>query len=354
MILKSENEMRNNTKITLFVGLLVLIAFFLVVDLILGSVSIPSEKVLAILMGEDVKTSWNYIILNFRLPKALTAILVGAGLSVSGLMMQTLFRNPLAGPYVLGISSGASLGVALMVMASVLLPGVFGVVYSFLGSWALVVSAIAGASIIFIIIGMASIRISDSVSLLIIGIMFGSITGAVVNILQYFSDPEQLQSFIVWTFGSLSGVTWNEMQLMAPVVVIGLLLSFVLIKPLDALLLGENYARGVGISVNRTRIWVIISTALVAGTLTAFAGPIAFIGVAVPHMARAIFGTASHKVLLPAVVLIGAALMLVCDILSQVPGNQTTLPINSVTAIFGGPVVIWVIVRSRSVKASFS
>tara|TARA_R110001583_G_scaffold8075_4_gene39424 strand:+ start:19670 stop:20710 length:1041 start_codon:yes stop_codon:yes gene_type:complete len=346
--------MQNKTKIILFVSLFVLIAFFLVVDLILGSVSIPSEKVMAILMGEDVKTSWNYIILNFRLPKAFTAILVGAGLSVSGLMMQTLFRNPLAGPYVLGISSGASLGVALMVMASVLLPGVFGVIYSFLGSWALVVSAIVGASIIFIIIGMASIRISDSVSLLIIGIMFGSITGAVVNILQYFSDPEQLQSFIVWTFGSLSGVTWNEMQLMAPVVILGLLLSFVLIKPMDALLLGENYARGVGISVNRTRIWVIISTALVAGTLTAFAGPIAFVGVAVPHMARAIFGTASHKVLLPAVILIGSALMLVCDILSQVPGNQTTLPINSVTAIFGGPVVIWVIVRSRSVKASFS
>ncbi len=346
--------MQNKTKIILFSSLFVLIAIFLVIDLILGSVSIPGEKVLAILMGEDVKTSWNYIILNFRLPKAITAILVGAGLSVSGLMMQTLFRNPLAGPYVLGISSGASLGVALMVMASVLLPGVFGVIYSFLGSWALVVSAIVGASIIFVIIGMASIRISDSVSLLIIGIMFGSMTGAVVNILQYFSDPEQLQSFIVWTFGSLSGVTWNEMKLMAPVVIIGLLLSFVLIKPMDALLLGENYARGVGISVNRTRIWVIISTALVAGTLTAFAGPIAFIGVAVPHMARAIFGTASHKVLLPAVVLIGAVLMLVCDILSQVPGNQTTLPINSVTAIFGGPVVIWVIVRSRSVKASFS
>jgi iron complex transport system permease protein len=346
--------MQNKTNIILFSSLFILIAFFLVIDLILGSVSIPGEKVLAILIGEDVKTSWNYIILNFRLPKAITAILVGAGLSVSGLMMQTLFRNPLAGPYVLGISSGASLGVALMVMASVLLPGVFGVIYSFLGSWALVVSAIVGASIIFVIIGMASIRISDSVSLLIIGIMFGSITGAVVNILQYFSDPEQLQSFIVWTFGSLSGVTWNEMQLMAPVVIIGLLLSFVLIKPMDALLLGENYARGVGISVNKTRIWVIISTALVAGTLTAFAGPIAFVGVAVPHMARAIFGTASHKVLLPAVVLIGAVLMLVCDILSQVPGNQTTLPINSVTAIFGGPVVIWVIVRSRSVKASFS
>ncbi len=346
--------MQNRRNFILFNVLSLLIIVFLIIDLVLGSVSIPGEKVLAIIMGEDVKTSWNYIILNFRLPKAITAILVGAGLSVSGLMMQTLFRNPLAGPYVLGISSGASLGVALMVMASVLFPAIFGVIYSFLGSWALVVSAVVGASVIFVIIGIASIRISDSVSLLIIGIMFGSITGAVVSILQYFSEPEQLQSFIVWTFGSLSGVSWNEMQLMAPIVILGLLLSFILIKPLDALLLGENYARGVGVSVNKTRAWVIVGTALIAGTLTAFTGPIAFIGVAVPHLARAIFNTATHKVLLPAVVLIGATLMLICDILSQVPGNQTILPINSVTAIFGGPVVIWVIIKSRRVKASFS
>ena len=184
--------------------------------------------------------------------------------------------------------------------------------------------------------------------------MFGSITGAIVNILQYFSDPEQIQSFIVWTFGSLAGVTWNEMQVMAPIVFVGLIISFFLIKPLDALLLGENYARGVGISVNKTRIAVIISTALIAGTLTAFTGPIAFVGVAVPHIARSIFRTASHKVLMPAVVLIGAVIMLACDIISQIPGNQNTLPINSVTAIFGGPVVIWVIMRSRNVKASFA
>ncbi|BAX81629.1 iron ABC transporter [Labilibaculum antarcticum] len=323
-------------------------------DLIYGSVSIPFKKVFAILSGADVKNSWNYIILNFRLPKALTAIIVGAGLSVTGLMMQTLFRNPLAGPYVLGISSGASLGVALMVMASAIMPVAFGAISAFLGSWALVVSAVVGASVVFMLVALASIRISDSVSLLIIGIMFGSITGAVVNILQYFSAPEQIQSFIVWTFGSLAGVTWNEMQVMAPIVFCGLIIAFFLIKPLDALLLGENYARGVGISVNRTRIAVIISTALIAGTLTAFTGPIAFVGVAVPHIARSIFRTASHKVLMPAVILIGAAIMLACDIISQIPGNQNTLPINSVTALFGGPVVIWVIMRSRNVKASFA
>lgn len=334
--------------------LIILICGVFLLDLIFGSVNIPFQKVFAILSGEDVKTSWNYIVLNFRFPKALTAIFVGAGLSVTGLMMQTLFRNPLAGPYVLGISSGASLGVALMVMASAIAPVLFGAISAFLGNWALVVAAVVGASLVFLLVALASIRISDSVSLLIIGIMFGSITGAVVNILQYFSDPEQIQSFIVWTFGSLAGVTWNEMQVMAPIVFFGLLIAFFLIKPLDALLLGENYARGVGISVNRTRIAVIVSTALIAGTLTAFTGPIAFVGVAVPHIARSVFRTASHKVLMPAVILIGAAIMLICDIFSQIPGNQNTLPINSVTALFGGPVVIWVIMRSRNVKASFA
>jgi iron complex transport system permease protein len=337
----------------LFGGLSLLIIGLLLLDLIFGSVNIPFEKVFAILAGGEVKTSWNYIVLNFRLPKALTAIFVGAGLSVTGLMMQTLFRNPLAGPFVLGISSGASLGVALMVMASAIVPAFFGAVSAFLGNWALVVAAVVGASLVFFLVALASIRISDSVSLLIIGIMFGSITGAVVNILQYFSEPEQIQSFIVWTFGSLAGVTWTEMQVMGPIVFTGLILAFFLTKPMDALLLGENYARGVGISVNRTRIAVIVSTALIAGTLTAFTGPIAFIGVAVPHIARSLFRTASHKVLMPAVVLIGAAIMLVCDIFSQLPGNQNTLPINSVTALFGGPVVIWVIMRSRNVKASF-
>jgi len=338
----------------LFSALILIILGVFLLDLIFGSVSIPFRKVFTILFGGDVKASWNYIVLNFRLPKALTAIFVGAGLSVTGLMMQTLFRNPLAGPFVLGISSGASLGVALMVMASAIVPVFFGTISAFLGSWALVVAAVAGASLVFLLVALASIRISDSVSLLIIGIMFGSITGAVVNILQYFSDPEQIQSFIVWTFGSLAGVTWNEMQVMGPIVLIGLIMAFLLIKPMDALLLGENYARGVGISVNRIRIAVIISTALIAGTLTAFTGPIAFVGVAVPHIARAIFRTASHKVLMPAVVLIGAAIMLTCDIISQIPGNQNTLPINSVTALFGGPVVIWVIMRSRNVKASFA
>lgn len=343
---------KNKTKL-LFIILTLLILIFFILDLIFGSVNIPLEKVLSIITGEEVKKSWNYIIIDFRLPKAITALLVGAGLSITGLLMQTLFRNPLAGPYVLGISSGASLGVALFIMASAIFPTIFGVFFALMGNWAIVLSAILGASIIFIIIGFAAIRLSDSVSLLIIGIMFGSITGAIVNILQFFSSPEQLQSFIIWTFGSLASTGWMEMKIMLPIVIVGIILSCVLIKPLDALLLGENYARGIGISVNNVRILIIISSALIAGTLTAFTGPIAFIGVAVPHLARAIFATASHKILIPAVICIGSSLMLICDIISQLPGFQTSLPINSVTAIFGGPVVIWVILKDRSTKASF-
>lgn len=344
------DKKQRNIRFLIF-GILIICFFFM--DLALGSVNIPIEKIFAIISGEEIKKSWNYIILDFRIPKALTAVLVGSGLSITGLLMQTLFRNPLAGPYVLGISSGASLGVALFIMASSLLPGIFGLVFSFMGNWAIVFAAIIGASIIFIIIGFAAMRLSDSVSLLIIGIMFGSITGAVVNILQFFSSPEQLQSFIIWTFGSLASTGWIEMKIMIPIVIMGIILSFILIKPLDALLLGENYARGIGISVNNVRILIILSTALIAGTLTAFTGPIAFIGVAVPHLARTIFKTASHRVLIPGVILIGSLLMLVCDIISQLPGSQTSLPINSVTAIFGGPVVIWVILKNRSKRSSF-
>jgi len=193
-------------KVYWFLGLSFVLLTLFILDIVLGSVTIPPNKVFVILGGGEVKASWDYIVINFRLPKALTAIFVGAGLSLSGLLMQTLFRNPLAGPYVLGISSGASLGVALMVMSSVIFPGVLGAVWFFFGSWALVVAAVIGASLVFILIGLASIRISDSVSLLIVGIMFGSITGAIVNILQYFSDADQIQSFIIWTFGSLAGV----------------------------------------------------------------------------------------------------------------------------------------------------
>ncbi|MDP4205424.1 MAG: iron ABC transporter permease [Bacteroidota bacterium] len=337
--------------LALFAGCVILFAF----DLILGSVKIPFGQILSVFEGDSANKSWYYILWGFRLPKALTALLTGAGLSVAGLQMQTLFRNPLAGPYVLGISSGASLGVALYVLAGTFFSfGTINILTGMLGSWGLILFAIAGAGLVLVLVFLTSLKVNDPVSLLIIGIMFGSITGAVVNVLQYFSDPLNVQSFLIWTFGSLGGVTWDKLYILVPVVLIGLLIAVGLQKPMNALLLGDNYAQGIGVNVRKIRLWVILSTSLLAGSLTAFTGPIAFIGVAVPHLARSVFKTSDHMILIPGSALIGSCLMLICDIVSQLPGYQNTLPINSVSAIFGAPVVIWVIIRSRNVKASFS
>ncbi|TKG95641.1 iron ABC transporter permease [Puteibacter caeruleilacunae] len=327
----------------------------MIVDVLVGSVHIPLSTIKAVALGQEVNTGIEYILFNFRMPKAITAICCGAGLSVAGLLMQTMFRNPLAGPYVLGISSGASLGVALFILAAHVVSGsIVGIFSGMLGNWSLVIFAIAGSSLIMLLVILLSYKVRDSVSLLIVGIMFGSITGAVVNVLQYFSDPVSVQSFVIWTFGSLSGVTWDKLYILVPLVSIGLLLAMYLLKPLNALLLGENQARLIGINVKRLRLLIIISTCIMAGTLTAFTGPIAFIGIAVPHMVRSIFKTSDHKILIPGVILVGSILMLICDIISQLPGMDSTLPINSVTAIFGAPVVIWVIIKSRNVKASFN
>lgn len=324
------------------------IAFFM--DLFLGTVWIPPEQVLGALFSpEGIRESWQVIIMDFRLPKALTAVLVGAGLSLSGLLMQTLFRNPLAGPFVLGISSGASLGVAVLILAGFLLPGVI----TTGGAWGTILAAISGAAAVLLLVLLVSIRIADSVSLLIIGLMLGSATGALVSILQYFSAPEQIQAYLIWTFGSLAGVDWPRMQIFLPLILLATLAVQLLQKPLNAFLLGETYARTMGIDIGRLRIIIVIMTSLIAGGITAFCGPIAFIGIAVPHLARSLLNTADHRLLIPASVLIGALLMLVCDILAQLPGNQTTLPINAITALLGAPVVIWVILKNRNLKASF-
>lgn len=330
------------------VSLLLVLAFL--GDVLVGSVTIPLKEVFAILTGQGSESSFSYIILDFRLPKALTAICVGAGLSVSGLMMQTLFRNPLAGPFVLGISSGASLGVALYTMAAGLALGATSIFLS--GTLGYVFAAIIGAALVMMLTVMVSLRVSDTVSLLIVGIMFGSITGAIVTILQYFSDPNTVHNYLVWTFGSLSGVTWHEVRIISICFVVGISLSFMLIKSLNAILLGENYARSIGVNSKRLRLFIIAITSLMAGTLTAFVGPIGFIGVAVPHMARFGLGSSDHSKLMPLTALYGAMLMLVFDIISQLPGYQSTLPINAVTALFGAPVVIWVIFRSKTKKAA--
>lgn len=276
-----------------------------------------------------------------RLPKAVTAILAGAALSLSGLIMQTLFRNPLAGPYTLGVSSGASLGVALLTMLSGILSPL-AVSLSYLG---LPFAAVIGATLVLLLVLAVSRRVTGNVSLLIVGMMFGSIAGALVSLLQNFANSDALKLFIVWTLGSLSSVGWSDMVFLLPILLLGVCFVLLALKPLNGLLLGEDYARGLGINVTRTRIYIVLATGLLAGGVTAFCGPIAFIGVAVPHIARGIFLTSNHRVTVPASALIGACLLLVCDVLCSL--FIYPLPISTVSALFGAPVIIWIILKNK-------
>lgn len=323
-----------------------------VLDLMLGSVSIPADAIWDALCGQSSNKSWNYILAEFRLPKALTTCFVGAGISLTGLQMQTLFRNPLADTSILGIGHGSSLGVACFVLLPNILP-------SFLphalyhNYWGVILSSIVGAFAVLLVVSAIATWMRDVISLLIIGVMLGFITGSMVSVLQYFSDPEALQSFVVWTFGSLSGTTWRQLHFLMPIVGCGLLLSLLLPKSMNAMLLGENYARSTGINVNATRIVLVILTGVITGTLTAFVGPIAFVGIAVPHVSRLVFRTANHQILIPATMLVGVLLMLCCDIVSQLPGTGITLPINSVTSILGAPIVIFIIMKNRKRKSIF-
>lgn len=322
-----------------------ILSLFLIVcfiaDLSFGSVSISLSEIYNSLVQGEKNNVFYEILFNFRLPKALTALLAGAALAVSGLLMQTLFQNPLAGPDVLGVSSGASLGVGLFVLAGGVLP------LSIESSgWGLVISAIIGATAILLIMLGASFKVRNSVSLLLIGLMFGSMAGALVSILQNHSNPDSLKLFVVWTLGSLSAVSWTYMKVMSALVLIGLFISFFLQKQLNALLLGENYARGLGVSVFKSRLLIIIATGLLAGAITAFTGPIAFIGVAVPHIARGLLRSSDHRVVLPASILCGASLLLVCDLVSQL--SIYTIPINAISALFGAPLIIWIILKQKN------
>ena len=307
-------------------------------DLAIGSVRISLSDVLSVFLGKVGSSVNTEILLSFRLPKAITAVLAGASLSVAGLMMQTLFRNPLADPYILGVSSGASLGVALVMMASSMLP------VAFLSSgWASIGAAILGGSMVLMMVVGVSFKVRNAVSLLIIGIMFGTIASSIVSVIQNFSNPDAVKLFLMWTFGSLSAVTWTYMQVLLPIVFFGLGAALFLQKRLDGLLLGENYARGLGISIVQTRFLIVLVTGILAGSITAFAGPIAFVGVAIPHISRGLFRTSLHKVLIPACMLCGGSLILLCDIVSQLP--VYTLPINTVSALFGAPIIIWIIIK---------
>ena len=324
-----------------------LVPFFFLLDLLVGSYYISVPEILkAIFRPESANDQVVLIISHFRIPKAITAILSGAALSVAGLQMQTVFRNPLAGPYILGVSSGASLGVALLVLGTGGLLG--GSLVSIASSWGIVGAAWLGSGLILLLIVIISARIKDIMTILILGILISSAISSVVNILQYFSNESMLKSFVVWTMGSLGSVTNVQLAVLFPSVLVGILIAFLSSKFLDAFLLGENYARSMGMNILFARMMVFLSTAILAGSITAFCGPIGFIGIAVPHIARMTLQTAKHSLLVPGTILIGALMMLVSDIISQLPGSESTLPVNSVTALLGIPIVIWIIIRNKN------
>lgn len=326
--------MRSRSAI-LFAMLAALTLFLFLLDLAVGAVAVPLGDVWAALTGGDCPRATAKIILNIRLIKAVVALLAGAALSVSGLQMQTLFRNPLAGPYVLGISSGASLGVALVVLAG------FGSSIGIAGA------AWLGAALVLVVIAAVGHRIKDIMVILILGMMFSSGVGAIVQILQYLSKEESLKAFIIWTMGSLGDVTFDQLAVLVPSIIAGLLLAVVTIKPLNLLLFGEEYAVTMGLNIRRSRGLLFLSTTLLAGTVTAFCGPIGFIGLAMPHVTRMLFRNSDHRVLVPGTVLSGAAVLLLCDLVSK----MFTLPINAITALLGIPIVVWVVLRNKSVTA---
>jgi len=328
-------------------GLILLFLFFL--DISLGSVTIPFKEVYNSLTGGQAsKSTWEYIIINYRLPKAITAFLVGIGLSISGLLMQTLFRNPLAGPDVLGLSSGAILAVAVVILGAGLLPSFLNTIL--LSPYAIVLASTLGSVAVLLLVLLVARKLRNTMAILIVGLMFGSFTSAIVGVLTYFSSAEQLQKFTFWSLGSLGNLSWTAICILAVCVTLGLLLSAASIKPLNALLLGENYAKSLGLNYKRAQLTIIFATSILAGSVTAFAGPIAFIGLAVPHIAKLTFQTSNHTVLYWSTFFYGGIIMIFCDIASQLPGLETTLPINAITSIIGAPVVVWLLMRKRNFK----
>lgn len=336
-------------KILVFVLLFVLVLFF-IGNLSIGSVHITFKEVVSILLFQDSeKESWKYIILNYRLPKAIVAILVGMALAVSGMLMQTLFRNPMADPYVLGLSSGSSLGVAFVILGSGLFPLV--IKNYLMSSLAIVIASVVGSLTVLFIILLVSKKVRDTMTLLIIGLMFGSFAGAIVGVLSYFSSAEELKKFTFWSLGSLGNQSWTTISVMLVAITIGLLISFKYLKTLNALLLGENYARSLGVNIRKSRIVIIIATSILSGTCTAFAGPIAFVGLAIPHITKMVFKSSNHFILFISNILLGAILLLLCDALCQLPGEAFILPINAITSIIGAPVVIYLLLQKKGFRS---
>lgn len=328
-------QMRKNTYI--FIALSILLLFLALLDVCSGSIWISPLRLLRD-AGESSFAMHEQIIMHLRLPKMITAILSGAALSVAGLLMQTLFRNPLAGPYILGVSSGASLGVALVTLCATLLTQ-----SAIISNSSVAGAAIIGSTLVLLLVMVIAKRVKSNVSLLIVGMMISNIAGALVNVMQNFANPDALKMFIVWTFGSLNGVGWDQMPIFVGVMLIGAAIVLTLIKPLNGLLLGEDYARSLGVKVARTRWLIVLATGLLAGGVTAFCGPIAFVGMAVPHIARGILSSSNHRLTTPMSALVGANLVLVCDILCNI--GSYPLPISTISALFGAPIMIWIILK---------
>ena len=327
-----------------FLSVLLLFAF--VLNIVFGSISIPISEVLNSLIGnKSSKETWQFIILNYRLPKAITAVLVGMGLSISGLLMQTLFRNPLAGPYVLGLSSGSSLGVAFAILGANFLPTFLASVL--VSDYGIILASCIGSFLVLILILLVSKKLKDTNSILIVGLMFGSFASAIVGVLTYFSSAEQLQKYTFWSMGNIGNLSVNSILILSFCILIGLFLSFLSIKSLNAMLLGENYAKSQGVNFTKWRLIIILATSILSGSITAFAGPIAFIGLAIPHIAKIIFQTNEHKILFFVTLIIGAIVLLICDSCTNIPGTEIVLPINAITSIIGAPIVIYLLLNKQ-------
>ena len=331
----------------IFTLLTIALIFLVVVDVLIGSVSIPLEDFMNWLKGEENSEVFNFIVLQSRIPKALTAVLCGASLSLAGLLMQTLFRNPLAGPYLLGISSGAGLGVALLVMGA----GVIGISLS--SQLSFNAAAIGGSLAMMTILFVVSFKVKDIMTLLIFGVMMGSIATAIIGLIQFFTSAFQLKSFIVWTLGSLSAVSYGELAVLSVVLLSSSLFMIAQYKGLNAVLIGEDFAKMLGINILSIRLSIIIVTGILAGLITAFCGPIGFVGIIIPHLARLVLKSNDHLLLIPVCLLLGANVLLLSDILAHLPTDGTSLPINSITSIIGIPIILWIIFGNKNLSQTF-
>ncbi len=346
-----QEEVAKNRKRIAFVMLLVALVLLVALNISLGSVYIPFSTVLKWMVGFEIDNEiWRNILTKSRLPQTITAMLAGAGLAAGGLQMQTLFRNPLAGPSILGISSGAGLGVAVVVMLFGILQGVSLSTLGWYGSLTITAAAFLGAILILFVVLFLARKLKNNAMLLIVGIMVGYASSAIVGLLQFMSSKEDIQTFVLWGLGSFQNLSWEKHVIFTPLTIVGLAGSLFLIKPLNVLLLGENYAMNLGINIKRSRFSILMVTGLLTATITAFCGPIAFLGLAVPHLSKGFFKSADHSVLIPAVILFGAVLALLCNLIARLPGFEGTLPINAVTSLIGAPIVVSVILKRRTLK----